>query len=120
MKIFDICGDENKENDMFLKVVQRMKAVEESNKRKRNKPNEELEVKEVNQEEIQLKEPSTKPEVRLNKKRMKSRDQSKEGAKPKKTDFKHPTQFLSLEPPAFQKVLKRTPYKRTQKNPLFY
>lgn len=97
---------ENTANDEFMKIVERMKKIEEKAHKSANQD----ETKEFKNEIIEETKENTektpkeqKPEIRLNKKRQRSLQTTENPKKKGKIeDFKHPTQYINAEPPAFQ------------------
>ena len=109
-------NEDQKANEEFFKIVNRMKKIEQKTHDKnllKEKEHLEDEIENENEhhedheekEELQnIMEETTNKNIRLNKKRMRRLEEKNHSSEPvekkkNKSSFKHPTQYVSAEPP---------------------
>lgn len=93
-------NEENRENDPFFKIIEKMKNIEKKTHEKKEneklKANETEETKPISHEKSHNKSEKNS-EIRLNKKRMNRIIEKTSEKKIKTNDYRHPTQFISYE-----------------------
>jgi len=100
-------NEDVKANEEFFKIINRMKKIELKSQKHQNHNEQDdfaseeennEKTQEINEDFIENEKHPIANNIRLNKRRMKSLEHVGIEKKQKKTEFKHPTQFISAEP----------------------